>query len=445
MDVLLPCFLLSLAAIELPIGTEFHYSGSLNKQTQNGPVEVKTFSLTASALSDSDGNPNLVFLIEERGGGNWGWPERFGTLPLDGKPEPKSQAMRILYTHENQQYSIAIRSPVFEFREKLSLQSTWRDGNREYVVTGQTKFKNRNCFQVEVSSNLGRIQSLVVDPERGMIVSGEEKKIIGRGEEYQLKWELQNQTQLDADEFEKSYKTVEMLTVARNELNRTGDQKELELTAAQLKSLQDVLPKIEKEAEGTSWARFVGTIVRDLQLQRKRLEGVSDLQQKMVGQSSPKWSLKLTDGKTISSDDYKDRVVVFHFWQYRGEPLNEPYGQIGYLDFLNSKRKKLGVAVIGVNVDERFGTAQSSAATRSMKALTDFMKISYDVAVDNGTVLTEFGDPRSAGAPLPLWLVIGHDGKVTHYHSGFYSIKPDEGLRQLDEAVIEAVRRQKGT
>jgi hypothetical protein len=137
-------------------------------------------------------------------------------------------------------------------------------------------------------------------------------------------------------------------------------------------------------------------------------------------------------------------VIVFHFWQYRGEPLNEPYGQIGYLDFLYSKRKKLGITVIGVNVDERFGTAQSAVATRSMKSLLDFMKISYAMATDDGTILAEFGDPRSAGAALPLWIVIGHDGTVTHYHSGFYNIKPDEGLKQLDEAVIEAVRRQKG-
>lgn len=445
MNVVMPCFLLCFAAVELPVGTELHYAGSLNRLSQNGPAEVKSFALTVAALANSDGNRNLVFHLEERGGGSWGWPERFGVLRLNGKSDPKSSLVRILFTHENQQYPLSIRSPVFEFRDKLMPQASWKDAGRDYVVTGQTKVKERNCFAVDVSSNLGRIQSLVVDAENGLVISGEEKKIIGRGEEYQLKWQLENQTQLDADEFDKNYKTVELLTAARAELNRSGDQKELELTTAQLETLLESIPKIEKEADGTSWTKFVGAIARDLQQQRKRLEGVSHLQQKMVGQPSPKWDLKLANGKSITSDDYKNRVVVFHFWQYRGEPLNEPYGQIGYLDFLNSKRKKLGIAVIGVNVDERIGTAQASAATRSMKTLLDFMNVSYDMAMDDGAVLAKFGDPRSAGAPLPLWLVIGHDGTVAHYHSGFYNIKPDEGLKQLDEAVIEAVRRQKGT
>ena len=67
----------------------------------------------------------------------------------------------------------------------------------------------------------------------------------------------------------------------------------------------------------------------------------------------------------------------------------------------------------------------------------------YDIATDDGSTLAEFGDPRALGAPLPLWIVIGHDGKVAHYHTGFYDIKPDEGLKQLDDAVVEALRRQK--
>ena len=132
-----------------------------------------------------------------------------------------------------------------------------------------------------------------------------------------------------------------------------------------------------------------------------------------------------------------------HFWQYRGEPLTEPYGQVGYLDFLNNKRKKLGVRVIGVNVDERFSNPQqSAAANRSMKNLVEFMKLGYDLATDDGTILADFGDPRTLGAPLPLWIVIGRDGKVSHYHTGIYNIKPDEGLKQLDDAVIEALRRK---
>lgn len=189
---------------------------------------------------------------------------------------------------------------------------------------------------------------------------------------------------------------------------------------------------------------MVAAISRDLTQQRKRLDGVEGLQNKLVGHPCPSWTLKLSNGKTVTDADYKDKVLVLHFWQYRGEPLTEPYGQVGYLDFLYGKRKKLGVSVLGVNIDPRFANPQqAAAATRSMKTLLDFMRLGYDMATDDGTILTTFGDPRSLGAPLPLWIVVGHDGLVTHYHTGFYDIKPDEGLKQLDEAVVEALKRQK--
>ena len=275
-------------------------------------------------------------------------------------------------------------------------------------------------------------------------MSLDEKVIIGRGDEFRLKMELQSQKQLSDAEIAKNRQPLDSLIGIQSGLGRIGEQKVVELTVDQLKSIQKEMPRIQKEADETRWSRFVDAIGRDLQQQQKRLDGVAGLQKKLVGQEAPKWNLKLVDGTTFSSSDAKDKVVVLHFWQYRGEPLSEPYGQIGYLDFLNNKRKKLGVRVVGVNVDERFsGTEQKGAATRSMKKLLEFMNVGYEMAIDDESTLSDFGDPRTLGAPLPLWVVIGHDGKVAHYHTGFYDIKPDEGLKQLDDAVIEAIRRQK--
>ena len=30
-------------------------------------------------------------------------------------------------------------------------------------------------------------------------------------------------------------------------------------------------------------------------------------------------------------------MLVLHFWDYRDKPLRQPYGQVGYLDFLRRK------------------------------------------------------------------------------------------------------------
>ena len=433
-----------LAGLDLQAGIELQYAGTLFQQTKSGETEVKAFALYLLTLVDENGKPQIAYQLDERGGGNWGWPEQFGLLPPTDLTPTKLRPIRLLHTHEEQHYFLPVRSPIFEFRDKLAMSASWTDGQREYVVTRKRNLKNREGLQVEVSSNLGRRQTMIVEPATGILLSLDEKVVIGRGDEFQLKMELQSQKQLTESELAKNRRSFDSLVEIQQGLGRTGEQKTVELTIDQLKSIQKELPRIQLEAEGTSWSRFVASIGRDLQQQRKRLDGVAGLQKKLIGQEAPKWNLKLVDGTTFSSSDAKDKVVVLHFWQYRGEPLSEPYGQIGYLDFLNGKRKKLGVRVVGVNVDERFaGTENRGAATRSMKKLLEFMNVGYEMAMDDESTLAEFGDPRVSGGSLPLWIVIGHDGKVVHYHAGFYDIKPDEGLKQLDDAVVEAIRRQK--
>lgn len=433
-----------LLAVEPQVGTELHYTGTLSQQSRDGEKEVKTFSVQALIGTSPEGTLQVAYLTDEKGGGNWGWPERFGVLPQSDSTS-KAPPIRLLHTHEEQQYPLPVRSPVFEFRDKLALQSMWTDGRQQYLVTKKRTLKNRDSFQVEVTSSIGRNQTLVVDAATGVLVSMDEKVILGRGDEFRLKMELQSQKQLSADDLAKSEAALDLLLALQSGLDRTSDQRSVELTAGQVKTIQQELPRIAEQSEGTFWSRLVSAIERDLQLQRKRLAGVADMQKKRIGNAAPEWTLKLTDGSMVSSESTKGKVVVLHFWQYRGEPLNEPYGQIGYLDFLNNKRKKLGVKVIGVNVDERFASSgQTGAATRSMKKLLEFMNIGYEMATDDGSTLSAFGDPRDVGAPLPLWIVIGHDGQIAHYQTGFYDIKPDEGLKQLDDAVIQAIRKQNG-
>ncbi len=70
------------------------------------------------------------------------------------------------------------------------------------------------------------------------------------------------------------------------------------------------------------------------------------------------------------------------------------------------------------------------------------MNLGYPILLDNGTLLKEFGDPRVLGAGLPLYVVIGPDGKVAHYFVGHYEVHRNEGLKQLD-AVLSDVLNSK--
>ena len=68
------------------------------------------------------------------------------------------------------------------------------------------------------------------------------------------------------------------------------------------------------------------------------------------------------------------------------------------------------------------------------------MNISYSVLVDSEFYLRKvLGDPRAAGARLPLFLVLDKEGKVVHYHVGFYEVDRDRGQEKLDKEVSKAL------
>jgi hypothetical protein len=64
------------------------------------------------------------------------------------------------------------------------------------------------------------------------------------------------------------------------------------------------------------------------------------------------------------------------------------------------------------------------------------------VLLDDGTVLKRFGDPRRADADLPLFVVIGPDGKIAEYHVGFYEVSRDQGLEELNAVLTKSLRNR---
>jgi len=99
--------------------------------------------------------------------------------------------------------------------------------------------------------------------------------------------------------------------------------------------------------------------------------------------------------------------------------------------------------VLGIAVDSRLrDEASRSTARKDIRAFCDFMNLSYPVAFDEGEekVIDRFGDPRTVGGKLPLYVVIAPDGRVAEYHPGPWSKSADEGLKELDERVQKLAR-----
>jgi alkyl hydroperoxide reductase subunit AhpC len=427
-------------------GLELRYSGTLSRVTR-GSVEqpLKKFTVLTVASRQADGI-SLAYLTDERGGGTWGWPERFGTLALNSKQQAaENGSIRVLAEHEGHLYPIALRQPFFEHADKLGEdgEDDWVAGTSSYeVAEGAKKVKDRDCTLIRVSTNNGRKQRLWISKQDDtLLVAAEQQVFMGRGDEFQLKLELESAKPLDAPALAKLQKPFQILSDLKIQMNRADGETKPELSDAQITAAKKVIDQLQADAEGTPLAPLAAVISRDVKSQTQRADDVANVSKKFIGQPAAVFELTTLEKKTIHSKDLAGKIVVLHFWDYDSDPLTEPYGQVGYLDFLANKRKRYGIEVIGVATNESFADpAKSTGALRSVRKLREFMNLGYPIATDDGTLLAKFGDPRKLGAKLPLWVVIDPDGKIAHYHVGFYSIKPDEGLRPLDEAVMKQIK-----
>lgn len=426
---------------------ELRYTGALTKAARAADeTPVKRFNLYCLVIREPDGGRKLAFVLNERGGGGWSWPERFGAIALDSVfKQVSAGSPRLLYDYEGNPLTIPLPVPVPDYSALLKAGAKWTVGKESWEVARTQKVQDRNCWQVEVSTNFGRKRTLAIDSESPLVVALDERVFVGQGDEHVLSMQLESMKTLDAELLSRVAPPLPTLLTLQADLKRNENETRPELTEAQIKVAAEALPRLQKESADTPFSSLISAINKDVKGQLQRTDEVSRLAEKFVGKPAPKFSLTLTDNTEVTAESLTDKITVLHFWEYQGEPLVEPYGQVGYLEFLYNKRRKLGVQVFGIAVDARFAEQRSApAALKSIQKLKSFMNLDYGIAVDDGKLLAKFGDPTKYGAKLPLWVVIGPDGKVAHFHAGFYKINPDEGLRELDDLLVKMIRDRKG-
>lgn len=425
---------------------ELRYSGTIAPVSRNG-VEApsKRFSVYCLVVAAANGERELTYVVDEQGAGGWAWPERFGTLRLDRNGKPAGgAAIRVLYDHQGTENPLEIPQPLFEFADKLAEGGEWIDGKYSYEVTRRRELKDRHVWQIDGATNFGRRKRLYVAVDEPLLISAEQRLFMGRGDQFELRVDLESVDAVEASRLESLTEPAGTLVKLKSELGRKKNAIDPTLSAEQLAKAASYVERLSSEAEETPFARLAAVIARDVKTQMQRVDDVESLAKKHVGQPAPALALKALRGGDELGDDAAGKVVVLHFWKYHEDPLKEPYGQVGYLDFLDNqnRRRKLDVKVYGVAVDERFGKpGEARGAERQIRRFLEFMNVGYPIARDEGELLKKFGDPRSVGAQLPLWVVIGADGKIAHHKSGFYDINPDEGLKQLEAVIFEQARK----
>ncbi|MGE3316445.1 MAG: TlpA disulfide reductase family protein [Planctomycetaceae bacterium] len=439
--------MLSLSAAPLGDGPAFEirYNGTVSAVSRDGNEQQgKQFSLHCLVIPREEGKQDCAFVVEESGAGGWAWPERFGIASLDGAGKPTGEyRAQLLYDHNETPHPIALRTPIFEFADRLADKAEWTAADKAYRVARSKKVGERDCWQVEIGSGLGSDQLIWVEKKSPLLVKVEKKLTMGRGDQFLLRMELESIKTLDAAALERTERPLQSMLQLQKDLKRPENDIKPELSKAQIKVTTDAIEKLEQEAEGTPFARLVAVISRDSKSQSRRSDDVATLAKRFVGQSAPELALKGLDNSNVDPALHKGKITLLHFWDYKGEPFpTEPYGQIGYLDFLHSRRHKLGVQIYGVAVDSRLADKDKPAVIRGIRKLQSFMNLSYPITLDDGTLLAKFGDPQRTGAKLPLWILIDQEGKISEYKVGNYDIKADEGLKQLDAAIVKLIQKK---
>jgi hypothetical protein len=431
--------------IALAANLELEFEGLLvSKPRGKEPVPVAKFSVFALTSLDAGEKSGRVFWLVEDDGSGWAWPESFGDLAWKDNQKFGDREPQILYTHNNLPSPVALPKLVVPPGEIPQAGKKIVEGRNSYERTGTETYRNRECLKIEVSTNFGRAAAWLVEADTGILMSAKRKLFLGQGDEFELTLELKERREPAAETLEKLQTIRDGLNLLQTTLERTERDTRPELTSKQLTAVAAALPVLDKLAENTPFHALAVRIQRDYRVQSQRVADVSTLSAEMIGKKIDKLTLVKLNGEQIPAADLEDKILVLHFWKYHEDPLREPYGQVGYLDFLEGKRGKLGVKFVGVAVDPKLGDPATGDATlRAIKKLVSFMNLGYDIAKDNGSLLETFGDPRQAGAELPLWVVVDPNGKIVHYKAGFYQVNPRDGLQELDDILVEQIKAKR--
>ncbi len=125
--------------------------------------------------------------------------------------------------------------------------------------------------------------------------------------------------------------------------------------------------------------------------------------QAQVGKPAPAFSLKDKDGKTITLESLKGKVVVLNFWATWCPPCR---AEIPAFKSAYGKYREKGVEIVGVSLDHN-----------GWEVITPFVKqkqIEYPVVLGGAEIARAYGNIQS----IPTTIIIDRSGKIVDSHVG---------------------------
>ncbi len=416
---------------------------AVQRNRELGPPQ-KQFRLQLFVLRSAPEAAEVYWLLDERGRGSWHWSERFGQMTLLPQGRIEGARPALLYQFHGHQYALPLELPWPQIPEVPEPGLQWQAGKLTYRLSRTSPRIKPPGWELVAENNYGWQRRWLLQEKTLRVRQIRQRVFMGQGEEHQIVMKVSPPGRIESQALARLAAGFRVLLALRNKLDRPRWSQSQTLTARQIDQVRQGLPQLEQVITTGPLVALLRQIRNDLEQQVERTSAVDRLVASLQGRRMPRFSLTGLRGAALDQQRLQGQVTVLHFWEYRHAPLKEPYGQVGYLDFLHHRYAKQGAKVYGVAVNRELAVpARRSAAVRSVRKLVQFMNLSYPVLLDDGKLLGQLGDPRRAGAQLPLFVVVGPQGRVIHAHVGYYAVDRTQGLKQLDQIVRRALEQQK--
>ncbi|MCP4172447.1 MAG: TlpA family protein disulfide reductase [Fuerstiella sp.] len=405
------------------------FSGALSQQARGESQILRRFE---ALLLDDGVAPFFAVLDDERDG--CPWPESFGQVATNGV------APHLIYDYDGSSYTLRLPSLSLAVPNDAAVGSQWTASDWSYEITASQPGDDA-AWTIESRERRGRRQLMKVSRESGALLTATQDVFMGQGVRFELTLKQTSSETLADNLSDRVGQLRSELLKLQAALNRRPDTQLSELSPRQVADSKSKLASLTMLAAETPLQESVLRIRRNVEQQARRISRTMNRQKQLLGRVSPEFSLNLVGGGNLPSSSLRGKVVVLHFWKYAEKPLSEPYGQVGYLEFLYNRYKPMNVEVVGVAMNQALQQSETTRlGQRTARKLAEFMNLSYRIGYDDGSLLRELGDPRVSDGQLPLWVVLSPEGRITHYHSGFYEIDRQQGLKELDDVLVAQIR-----
>jgi peroxiredoxin len=134
-----------------------------------------------------------------------------------------------------------------------------------------------------------------------------------------------------------------------------------------------------------------------------KVENKSNVKLDANRKPAPEFSLKDSDGRTVTLADYKGKVVLLNFWATWCGPCKV---EIPWFVEFEQKYKDRGFAVLGVALDEE--------GWEVVKPYINEAKVNYRIIMGNDSIAQLYGGVDN----LPTSFILDQNGRIASTHIG---------------------------